>query len=50
VVEIGLSPFPICYYNQIHWPICESEGGEIEIFVELLMYWDEFELVGWKAC
>jgi hypothetical protein len=37
VVEIGLPPFLICYYNEVYWPIRGFEGGEVEVFVELLV-------------
>ncbi len=49
-MEIGFSPFLICYYNQVHWPICGSDGGEVEVFVELFMRWNKFELVGREVC
>ena len=50
VVEVGVLPFLNRYYNQVHWPIRESEGGEVEVFVEFFMCWDEFELAGWEVC
>ena len=49
-MKIGLSLFLIRYYNQVHWPVCGSEGGEVEVFVELFMCLDEFELVSWEVC
>ena len=49
-MEIGLSPFLARYYNQVLWPVCGSEDGEVEVVDELFMCWDEFELVGWKVC
>ena len=46
LVEICLSPFLIRYYNQVYWSIYGYESGEVEVFVELFMCWDDFELVG----
>ncbi len=50
VVEVGVLPFLIRYYNQVHWRVCGFEGGEVEVVVELFMCWDKFELVGWEVC
>ncbi len=49
-MEIGLSPFLIRYYNQFHRLVCGSEGGEVKVFVELFMCWNELELVGSEVC
>ncbi len=46
MVEEDMSPFLVCYYDEVHWPIRGSERGEVEIFVEFFVCWDEFELVG----
>ena len=42
--------FLICYYDKIHLPVRGFRGGEVEVFVELFVRWDEFELVDIEVC